>query len=566
MRSRRLFYLQVVFFLFSFCIGILVLLKFTTDLRNASAELSTEIKARGQSILDRFRMTGFRQPSPGDHLLFDPREKAEGRLYISSIGCFFGSKEQWQVPREVPLPSFSEPPRGFPGVTVLSASRRMFLARLEDGRTIAILFETPRYRSQWRQTVTISTFLALLVLLGMGLVSYSIRRFGAPLQESPPEKQGKDIGPLDAVVMMKKTVSELKEKNRELQEKLGKEKVKAKGSAAVLESLSSGLNAGFLRFDASGRLQGLNPNANRLLGLPVLLTIGDGHDKIFRDRPALKDLVDEGISQKAILAAEAVEGLEGKLLLVLTIPLLDDLDHFEGLLMIIHDRSSFYAMERAVREKEELTRLGEVAAGVAHEIRNGLNVLSGELRLLKKETGDGAGTRIGRIEGEIGQMERVVRDLLYFSRPLSLEKEAVPMKDLTEDLLSSAANLFPGTKFASEADEAEFTADQDSVFRALLNVVSNAAEAAGEGGEVFVSARSAGNLAIFRVEDSGEGVSEEAGKDLFGLFATHKKGGTGLGLPIARKIAREHGGEISLVKSDRLKGACFEMRVPRQEA
>lgn len=563
MRSRRLFYMQVVFFLFSFCIGILVLLKFTTDLKKTSSELSGEIKARGAAIIDRFRITGFRQPSPGDHLVFDPREKAEGRLFISSIGCFFGSKEQWQVPREVPLPAFSEPPRGFPNVAVISGSQRLFLARLEDGRTLAILFETPRYRSERRQTVTISTFLAILVLLGMGLVSYSIRRFGVTDADQPAPRQGREIGPFDAVEMMKKTVSELKEKNRELQDKLGKEKLKARGSAAVLESLSSGLNAGFLRFDPAGRLQGLNPNANRLLGLPVLLTIGDGHDKIFKDRPALKDLVDEAISQKAILAAEAIEGLGGKLLLVLTIPLLDDLDHFEGLLLIIHDRSSYYAMERAVREKEELTRLGEVAAGVAHEIRNGLNVLSGELRLLKKESGGDAGARIGRIEGEIGQMERVVRDLLYFSKPLSLEKESVPIREFTEDLLSSAANLFPGTKFSSEADDGEFTADQDSIFRAILNVVSNAAEAAGDGGEVFVSAVSGENLAVFRVEDSGGGVSQEAGKDLFGLFATHKKGGTGLGLPIARKIAREHGGEISLVKSVKLMGACFEFKIPR---
>jgi len=561
LRGRRIFYLQVAFFLFAFCIGILILMKLVSDLKDSSADLSRQINARSTAILEKFKLTHFRKPDPGDPQLFSPREKESGDYHISSIGSYFGSKAHWVLPKDASVPLFSEPMKGFSDVMVLSSSRRMFLSRIDDGRTLAIVFETPRYRSQWRQTITISTLLVLFVIAGMILFSFTVRRFVPEDPDSQPAKR--DIGPMDAVVMMKKTVSELKEKNRELEEKLGAEKTKAKGAASVLESLTSGLDAGFLRFDHSGKLQGLNQNANRLLGLSELMTIGDSHEKIFRGRPALKELVDDAIEQKAILTAEAVEGFQGKLLLVLTIPLLDDLNHFRGVLLIIHDRSRYYAMENAIREKEALARLGEVAAGVAHEIRNGLNVLSGELRLLKQETGGGHGTRTGRIENEIGQMERVVRDLLYYSKPLALEKEPIGLRAFAGEILRSAAAQFPGTAFTSETEDADFSGDQDSLFRAVSNVVSNAAEAAGEGGEVFIRAAAAEDRVTIGVEDSGAGVSDEAVADLFSLFASHRKGGTGLGLPISRKIAREHGGELSLAKCAKLGGACFEFKLPR---
>ncbi len=94
-------------------------------------------------------------------------------------------------------------------------------------------------------------------------------------------------------------------------------------------------------------------------------------------------------------------------------------------------------------------------------------------------------------------------------------------------------------------------------------MVSNAAEAAGEGGEVFIRAAAAEDRVTIGVEDSGAGVSDEAVADLFSLFASHRKGGTGLGLPISRKIAREHGGELSLAKCAKLGGACFEFKLPR---
>jgi signal transduction histidine kinase len=564
LRSRRIFYLQIAFFLFTFCVGILILLKFTADIKKSSTELSWKISEKSTALMAKFKKNNFSRPPDGDPQVLSLMDKKEGPFYVSAIGLFFGRKPVWVLPKDASLPAFSEPARGFTDIVVLSGSRRLFLSRVEDGPTLAILFETPRYRSEWRQTVAISTVLAMLVIFGMVLVSYTIRRFGLYYMESesvPPMKN--DLGTFDAVVIMKKTVSELREKTRELEGKLGREKLRAKGAAAVLESLSAGLSAGFLRFDIEGKLQGLNSTANRLLGLPTLLRIGDSYQKLFAEKPRLKGLADDAVSQKTLLAAEEVEGFQGKLLLVLAIPVLDELNHFEGVLLIIHDRSEYYAMARIIREKETLSRLGEVAAGVAHEIRNGLNVLSGELRLLKQEPEGTAEVRIKRIETEIGQMERVVRDLLYFAKPLSLQKDPVPLRDFAGELIRSVESLYPDIVFNSEIAGDEFTADQDSVYRALMNIILNAAEAAGKGGEVFIKAFANENETVFHIEDSGEGVSGEAEKDLFSLFATHKKGGTGLGLPISRKIAREHGGELYFLKSDRLTGACFEFRIPK---
>jgi two-component system, sporulation sensor kinase A len=563
LRNKRIFYFQIAFFLFAFCMGILILLKFTADLRSSSDELSDKIKVRSADIMNGLKRTGYARPAVDNLSFFDSTDSA-GRFYISSLGCYFGTKTIWAIPENKKLSFSPDPLKDFDNVVILSTSQRIFLCQLEDGRTIAILFETPKYKSEWRETIAISTFTGLLALFGMFLVSYTIRKFGGPYLEdggfAPPRQE---MQAFDAVVIMKKTISELREKNRELEQKLGKEKMRAKGSASVLESLSSGLNAGFLRFDKEGSLQGLNPIANRLLGLPTLLRIGEKYDRLFAGNPRLNELTREAISQKTILTAEEVAGFQNKLLLILAIPLPDELGHFEGVLLIIHDRSHLYAMERAVREKEALARLGEVAAGVAHEIRNGLNVLSGELRLLRQESENKLDDRIKRIGNEIGQMEKVVRDLLYYSKPLALEKDTISLKGFSEELLISLKELFPDNNFSVDAHDAEFTADQDAVFRALLNVISNGAEAAGKGGEIYIKAYAEENDVVFLVEDSGAGITEEAGKDLFSLFASHKKGGTGLGLPISRKIAREHGGELSFVKSVKLKGAGFEFRIPK---
>ncbi len=134
MRGRRIFYLQVAFFLFAFCIGILILMKLVSDLKDSSADLSRQINARSTAILEKFKLTHFRKPDPGDPQLFSPREK-ERRLSHLLDRVLFRQQSSLGAAQGCVGPLFSEPMKGFSDVMVLSSSRRMFLSRIDDGAT-----------------------------------------------------------------------------------------------------------------------------------------------------------------------------------------------------------------------------------------------------------------------------------------------------------------------------------------------------------------------------------------------------------------------------------------------
>jgi len=165
-----------------------------------------------------------------------------------------------------------------------------------------------------------------------------------------------------------------------------------------------------MRFDREGNLQSFNPIAKNLFGLPILFRIGENYKKIFSKNDPLLEIIESSLKEREILTADSIKGFQGKLLFVLSIPIVDELSHLDGALLIIQDNSKIYEMQRILKERESLSRIGEVAAVVAHEIRNGLNVLSGELRLLKKISGADALERANRIEDEISKMETVVKE------------------------------------------------------------------------------------------------------------------------------------------------------------
>ncbi len=262
-------------------------------------------------------------------------------------------------------------------------------------------------------------------------------------------------------------------------------------------------------------------------------------------------------------------GAEGRLLQVTAIPIFSQTNSSQGALLVLRDMTSYYRMARDLRETEALSRLGEVAAGVAHEVRNGLNVLMLQLKLLREDHAELAEeTRLKLVEQEIAQLAKVASDLLFYARPLKLEKEPVEMAALLETVAATLRGLFPGLKVSVEADAGLFAdCDSEALSRALLNIGQNAAEAAsqahpGEGRVHFYAGMEEEKGVFVVVEDDGAGIPQNVRSNLFAPFVTEKPGGTGLGLPIARKIAREHGGDLCLCANETLAGAAFKLTMP----
>jgi signal transduction histidine kinase len=218
-------------------------------------------------------------------------------------------------------------------------------------------------------------------------------------------------------------------------------------------------------------------------------------------------------------------------------------------------------MAEAVREKEALARAGELTAGIVHEVRNGLGTIVGYARML--ERGDAAGAaEAGRaIRDECDTLEVVVRRFHDFVREEKLQLAAV---DLGRLLSRVAARELRGRDVQAQIEGSEppllVQADEELLERAFENLVRNAADAAVEGGgHVRLSLAADGGDAVVGIADDGPGLP--GGRVDFRPFASSKPGGLGLGLPMAAKLVRLHGGELEL-RNGRVRGAEAIVRLP----
>jgi signal transduction histidine kinase len=207
-----------------------------------------------------------------------------------------------------------------------------------------------------------------------------------------------------------------------------------------------------------------------------------------------------------------------------------------------------------------LASLGALAGGLAHEIRNPLNAMNMNIQLLEEDI---AATRGDAPRGqwqetlratrhEIRRLDELVQNVLTFSRPFEIHVAPVALRELVADLV---AFMQPEVARAGVTVDVEIPggtsvrADAAKLRQALLNVLRNALQAiqaSGERGHVRIGFRTEGGVAMLTLEDDGPGIPPGARDRLFRAFASTKPGGTGLGLPIARKVLRAHGGDLQL--------------------
>jgi len=228
------------------------------------------------------------------------------------------------------------------------------------------------------------------------------------------------------------------------------------------------------------------------------------------------------------------------------------------------------------RRSERLAALGQLSAGLAHEIRNPLGVIKGSAETLNRKLENSnplASELAGYISSEVNRASALVTRFLDFARPLRTETRLLPVTDLIDLALKSVADPWKGGPVMVQRDyQKDLTPvplDENLCEQVFLNLVQNAYEAMGDqGGSFEVSAAdtfSNGRKGVqVRLKDSGPGVAAEMREQIFNPFVTTKKTGVGLGLSIVSKIVDEHGGTIRLEKGDS-QGACFVIFFPAEE-
>jgi signal transduction histidine kinase len=223
--------------------------------------------------------------------------------------------------------------------------------------------------------------------------------------------------------------------------------------------------------------------------------------------------------------------------------------------------------EREVLRAEQLAAVGQLAAGIGHEIRNPLTAIK-MLVQSAIEAGDEGGLSCDDlfiVEAEIRRMERSLQTFLEFARPPKPERRLVELQAILERVLGLTRGRVEKQKVAVQVEipEAGVTlwADPNQLQQLFVNLVLNALDAMPHGGKLTLQVRAEAGQVIVEVRDTGPGVSPELIPRLFEPFVSNKDTGLGLGLAISRRIAEDHGGTVSMVSSAG-SGACFRVILP----
>ena len=280
--------------------------------------------------------------------------------------------------------------------------------------------------------------------------------------------------------------------------------------------------------------------------------------------PGLAQLGDDGLRRADL----AISTRDHAVMIGVTVsPLRDVRDHVIGRVINFQDLTELRRLELHARRAERLATVGQLAAGIAHEIRNPLASISGSIELLRQapQTSEDDRTLMAIVHREIERLNVLVGDLLDYANPRPKQPADFDLGALVEETLRVARGeqALGEIELACEVDQPlSINADPAKLRQVVWNLVRNAADAAATGGKhVRVEARRTDGAVTISVADDGPGIARELVARIFDPFVTTKRKGTGLGLATSHTIVAEHGGRID-VETELGKGTKMVVTLP----
>jgi two-component system sensor histidine kinase PilS (NtrC family) len=351
--------------------------------------------------------------------------------------------------------------------------------------------------------------------------------------------------------------SSLRSTSEQLEERTGQVADLQQLTQAIVSSIHSGL----ITADPGGRILFVNQYGRTILGRSPSELLGRSVREVFG--PQLATLRTAEDLARIDVAYE--RGRDDSLELGVSVSPLATTEG--GHLLVFQDLTSIKRLEREVRAKEKLAAVGEMAAQLAHEIRNPLGSISGSAQVLLAESGIGGeqARLLDIIRRESKRLSDSLNSFLSQSRPVS-PSVALDLKDVVAEavtLLRNSPEVKAEHSIDFEADEGPHVclADRYQISQVFWNLSRNALEAMPDGGRLTIRLRRREDVVVLSVRDEGRGLDREAQRRIFEPFRSGGGSGTGLGLAIVFRIVREHRGDIS-VKSAPLRGTEFEVHLP----
>jgi len=319
------------------------------------------------------------------------------------------------------------------------------------------------------------------------------------------------------------------------------------------------------------KIQSLNKEGRRLFQLGDSFT-GKGLDIIFDEYEKLEKMLLNVLSENRKISNKELKfhfksGQEIYLKLT-AYPLYNILDDVEGVVIVLEDISKIRKLENQIRRAEKLSAVGELASGIAHEIRNPLGIIKTIAQTINNDIHDeeiNEGLEI--IVHEVNRANVVIKGLLDFAKPDIHQKKYHSINKLISDVLliidkyTQQHHVEVNYEYK---DDRSILVDADKLKQAFINIIFNAVQAMPDGGSIDISLAAPNDYVKVSFKDTGIGIPKDIVEKIFEPFYTTKNTGTGLGLAITHRIIEEHEGHIE-IDSNLGEGTRINIYLPIEE-
>jgi PAS domain S-box-containing protein len=409
-------------------------------------------------------------------------------------------------------------------------------------------------------TPEIMFFYSIIVIVA-GVILLFFFRLLIRFPRAKKNHEEKDSSQVGFVVdTFHEVVSQLKEKEKELEVLRKQAEDRATAIEGYNENILQSVQSGVVSLDEEMKVTKINLAAAKILEIKGESVIGQYHDKVL-NKPITDFLQDKKVIERGEISYVTPSGKRIWLGLTLS-PLKNNEGATIGQILIFTDLTHLKAIEAQMELRNKLSSLGEISAGIAHELRNPMGVIAGYTKLLSKKADDALRPTVDAISREIIVMDRIISDFLTFARPVELNLAEIDLKAIIEYCVMSTAQKHDDIDLQLETDNLPLIKGDEVLMRqAFINLIQNSLEAMPQGGKLSIRASSAsGDFLDIIIADTGHGISENVKDKIFLPFFTTKEKGTGLGLAIVHKIVISHGGSIHVDSSE--KGTVFRLRLP----